>query len=338
MTEKAQLDRLFAFDSLRVLAVCLLLFHHSDIYGYPFAGISIQPFESYVGIFLNGSFFFVSGFFTYRSMQSRAYNPLAFYKSKFIRLFPPYWLALALFMLILGFSLRKRDVLIYALGLQAIFSPAIAKPLLTLWFVGVIIAYFVGFGIILKITRSWYPRLFFIAAFFALPYFIHLTTGIIDVRFFLYFLLFAAGVLLSDSKIITKALLSRDMLWIRFLVALLGVLGYWWALASGLETHTLLYITLADSFILSWIILFLAIFSQNNAKPLHPLWGAIAYASFFAYLYHRPIWQILINLFNVSPGLPEALWKLAPGSILTLIISNYFQKGYDWLISKFSHW
>ncbi len=325
--------RLYALDSLRVFAVLLLLFHHSDMYSHPFWGISLQPFDAYIGPFLNGCFFFIAGYFTLLSLQNRKNNLLAFYRSKTIRIFPPYWLALVMFIYVVGILLPQRDVLIYALGLQTIFSPAIAKPVLTIWFVGMIIAYYVGFAMIFRYAQTGFQRLLGIASFFILPSLVHLFTDFIDDRFFLYFFVFAAGIFVADSRQLTDYLLSRKWLWLRLLAAVVGAIVYRWALA--VDAGSILYFLCMDGFILTWIVFVLSIFSPPKQEPLHPVWNAIAYASFFVYLFHRPVWQILVDLFHVPFGtLSDSLWKLLPGSLLTLFLAYYLQKGYDWLVSK----
>ncbi len=325
--------RLLAFDSLRLLAVLLLLFHHSNLYDHPILGVSLQPLETYIGVFLNGSFFFTAGYFMLFSMQRRKNTLLSFYQSKAVRILPPYWLALLSFIYVVGITLRKRDVLIYALGLQAIFSPSVAKPVLTLWFVGVILLYYVVFALILRYARTSFQRLLGMAVFFGLPYLIHFFTDLFDDRFFLYFFVFAAGIFFADSRQLTAFLLSRKWVGLRLLAAIAGWFAFYWASTNNLRS--IFYAACADSFILTWIVLVVALFSGEEQKPLHPLWSAIAYASFFIYLFHRPVWQILVDLFDVPFGsLADALWKFLPGSLLTIFLAYYLQKGYDWLVAK----
>jgi peptidoglycan/LPS O-acetylase OafA/YrhL len=289
--------------------------------------------ETYIGAFVNGSFFFTAGYFTLLSLQHRKNTLLAFYRSKVVRIFPPYWLAFILFIFILGIMLNQGDIIVYLLGLQAIFSPVVAKPVLTLWFVGVIFTYYVVSAAILYYARTSFQRLLSIAAFFSLLYLVHLFTDFIDDRFFLYFFVFAAGIFVADTGQRTDYLLSRKWLRLRLLAALAGWFVFYWASTTGFRS--IFYIACADSFILTWIVFVLALFSGDRQKPLHPLWSAVAYASFFVYLFHRPVWQILVGLFHVPfDTFSDALWKFLPGSLLTIFLSYHLQKGYDWLISK----
>lgn len=326
-------SRLFAFDSLRILAVCLLLFHHSNLYEHPILGISLLPLETFIGAFLNGAFFFTAGYFTLLSLQHRKNALWAFYRSKAVRILPPYWLALWLFIYVMGITLRKRDILIYTFGMQTIFSPAIAKPVLTLWFVGAILFYYIGFAAILRYAPTGRQRLFWTLLFFLLPYLVHVFTDFIDNRFFLYFFVFSAGLFVADSRQLTDFLLSRKWLEWRFLAAVAGWLAFYWASTHGFRS--IFYIVCANAFILTWIAFVIALFSGRVQKPLKPLWSVVAYASFFIYLFHRPVWQVLVDLFHVPFGsLADALWKFLPGSLITVILAYYLQKGYDWLVAK----
>jgi hypothetical protein len=63
------------------------------------------------------------------------------------------------------------------------------------------------------------------------------------------------------------------------------------------------------------------------------IWSFFSTASFFAYLYHRPIWQILMDNFDVTPWGGFIYFQLIPGSIVTLVVSYFLQRGYDLLLS-----
>jgi len=325
--------RLVEFDSLRALAVLVLLFHHSGIYHIPLFSISLEPLQPYGTLFINGSFLFVAGYFALVSLKNRESNLFAFYRSKFIRIYPPYFVALLLFVYVLGFSLRKRDFVIYLLGLQTMFSPAVAKPLLTLWFIGVLGLFFFIFGILMYVFRADAQWLLGAFALFIAAYTIRISTGLIDDRFFLYFLVFSMGVVVARSDWLTGFLLSPRWLSGKFMLLLVGVSGYWLVLTSGVEPISIPYIIGADIFILWAVVFFLALFARFTGQP-NPLWGRIAKASFFTYLFHRPVWHVCQTLVAVPPGVSETLLNLLPGSLLTLVLAYYLQKGYDWLVSK----
>ncbi|MFZ5908632.1 MAG: acyltransferase family protein [Chloroflexota bacterium] len=328
-----QRQRRHEFDYLRALAVLVLLFHHSGIYQTPLFGISLEAMQPYGSSFINGTFLFLSGYFALISLQHREGDLFAFYRSKFIRIYPPYLVALLLFVYLIGYSLRKRDLFIYLIGMQTIFSPAVAKPLLTLWFIGILGLFFFIFGILIYVFRTDVQRLLGAFTLFVAAYIIRISTGLIDDRFFLYFFVFLMGVVVGRSAGLTGFLLSPRWLPGKFMMLLAGLSGYWLALTSGVEAISIPYIVAADIFILSSVVFFLALFARFTEQP-NPLWGRIAKASFFTYLFHRPVWHVCQTLVDVSPGGSEALLNLLPGSLLTLFLAYYLQKGYDRLVSK----
>jgi len=326
-------QRRHEFDHLRALTVLVLLFHHSGIYRTPLFGISLEAMQPYGSLFINGTFLFLSGYFAFISLQHREGNLFAFYRSKFIRIYPPYLVALLLFVYLIGYSLRKRDLFIYLIGLQTVFSPAVAKPLLTLWFIGVLGLFFFIFGILMYVFRTDAQRLLGALALFVTAYIIRISTGLMDDRFFLYFLVFSIGVVVARSAWLTGFLLSPRWLPGKFMMLLAGLSGYWLVLTSGVEPISTPYIIGADVFILLSVVFSLALFARFTGQP-NPLWGRIAKASFFTYLFHRPVWHICQTLVDVPPGGSETLLNLLPGSLLTLFLAYYLQKGYDRLVSK----
>ncbi|MFZ5821360.1 MAG: acyltransferase family protein [Chloroflexota bacterium] len=328
-----QNQRRHEFDYLRALAVLVLLFHHSGIYHTPLLGISLETMQPYGSLFINGVFLFLSGYFSLISLQHREGDLFAFYRSKFIRIYPPYLVALLLFVYLIGYSLRKRDLFIYLIGMQTVFSPAVAKPLLTIWFIGVLGLFFFVFGLLMYVFRTDVHRVLGAVALFVAAYIIRILTGLIDDRFFLYFFVFLMGVVVARSAWLTGFLLSPHWLPGKFAILLAGFSGYWLVLDSGVEPISIPYIVAADIFILLSIVFFLALFARSTGQP-HPLWGRIAKASYFTYLFHRPVWHVCQTLVDVPPGGSEALLNLLPGSLLTLFLAYYLQKGYDRLVSK----
>jgi peptidoglycan/LPS O-acetylase OafA/YrhL len=131
-------NKLFEFEALRAICIIFLMFVHSDVFSTYLLGVHLEPIGPYMGTFMLGSFFFMAGYLTEHSSRKKKKSFLSYIWSKFIRLFPPYWLALTLFLTVLGFSLKRFDLLMYILDLQFLFSPAFIKPLLTLWYLSVV--------------------------------------------------------------------------------------------------------------------------------------------------------------------------------------------------------
>jgi peptidoglycan/LPS O-acetylase OafA/YrhL len=325
MTDNKQ--RLQEFEALRALSIILLLILHSDVFSLQVFGIELGPISHFVGAFLLGSFFFLAGYFQEVSMQKRGQNPLSYVKSKFVRIFPPYWLALAMFVFIMGYSLKRFELSVYLSNLQFIFSPAFAKQLLTLWYISVVVGYYIIFGILEYHTKSNMALFVWSVILFGAAYVLHKTTSLLDGRFFEYYFIFLAGIYFSRFQQVRERLFDLNFIY-KIVIALLGVWLFRLALAAGYEITNGFYLLAVNFYILGWVLMWLGIFRTGAGR--WRIWSPVSTASFFAYLYHRPIWYILIPLLAGRMGLSSIMFQFIPGSIL--VVCYFLQKGYDALL------
>jgi peptidoglycan/LPS O-acetylase OafA/YrhL len=327
MTESK--GRLQEFEALRGLSIVLLLALHSEVFDPGIFGEGTGPLAGLVASFLLGSFFFLAGYFTEFSIQKNT-SLFSFIKSKVIRIFPPYWVALLLFVYGIGYSLKRFDFAIYALNLQAIFSPVFIKPLLTLWYISMLVVFYIVFCIILFSLKS--NRGVWIASilFFVVAYGLNFSIGLFDPRFFQYYFIFLIGVYFCRFSNIREKILSLNIVY-KILLAIITAIFMW--LVEGYPLTNFLYIFIADVFILSWIWLWLGIFRAKIGN--WKIWAFLSTASFFAYLYHRPLWHFLNKALNLETGMEKVFFNLTAGAILALIIGYYLQRGYDKLLSVF---
>lgn len=322
-------QRLQEFEALRALSIVLLLILHSDVFSLSVFGFELGPISHFVGAFLLGSFFFLAGYFQEVSMQKRGYEPLAYVKSKFLRIFPPYWFALALFIFVMGYSLKRFDLTVYLLNIQFIFSPTFVKQMLTLWYISVVVGYYVLFGLLAYRLRSNSGLMIWSAVIFVTTYVLHKMTGLLDGRFFEYFFIFLAGVYFARFQQIREQLFSLHFAY-KVGVAFLGVLAFRMALTSGVDITHPLYLLAVDFYILGWVWMWLTIF--RGGAGAWRIWAPISTASFFAYLFHRPIWYILVGLLAKRMGISTIMFQFIPGSIAVLVICYFLQNGYDALL------
>jgi hypothetical protein len=64
------------------------------------------------------------------------------------------------------------------------------------------------------------------------------------------------------------------------------------------------------------------------------IWRWIAYGSFFAYLFHRPVWDLMFMIFKFPASIYEGWYRLLPGTIFVFVISYFMQLGYDRLLKS----
>lgn len=328
MIEKKK--RLQEFEALRGLSILLLLALHSEVFDSKVFGFNVDPLASVVASFLLGSFFFLAGFFAEHSRQKTDGNAVSFFKSKIIRIFPPYWIALSLFVFVIGYSLKRFDALMYVLNLQWLLSPVFIKQLLTLWYISVLVGYYVIFGFLLFRVKSNLGLLVWSAILFAAAYAANRTTGLFEPRFFQYYFVFLAGVYFYRFERERNILLGMNFLY-KAAIALTVLLLFWNVASSGYDVRHGLFILSVDLFILGWVLMWLSIFRTTVGSWRG--WAFLSTASFFAYLYHRPIWFILDSAFGVEAGIGRVFFNLIPGALVALLAGYILQVGYDRLLA-----
>ncbi|MFW9895041.1 MAG: acyltransferase family protein, partial [Candidatus Thorarchaeota archaeon] len=137
-------------DMLRIISILIVVIaiHTPLNYAYNFY-LDLDQFGVFlvnnVGIFVAmGSFVFVSGFGLYLNPNNRNLDSpdkiLVFLKKRFLRIFPLYWITIILFLFFIGYLTIDPFYLIYHFfGMQIIVAPYFGPPMLTLWFIGIIV-------------------------------------------------------------------------------------------------------------------------------------------------------------------------------------------------------
>jgi hypothetical protein len=155
---------------------------------------------------------------------------------------------------------------------------------------------------------------------------------LIDERFYKYFIVFLAGILFVRLAYLSNWLSGGQVL-LKFIFALSGLFVFSQVLAFSSVSP--LYIFGTVFFIISWVILLFALATKIKSQIILKLAGLISYASFFAYLIHRPLWAWLVGVFSVDVGRDQVFFKMIPASIVVFILSYYLQSGYDRLLTVF---
>jgi peptidoglycan/LPS O-acetylase OafA/YrhL len=152
--------RVVELDILRAVAIIIIIFSHlsyflptvklSNFTLDPVASASITSF----GIAL---FLFISGFVLYLNHPSLSQrNRLTdFFKKRVLRIFPLYWLSLALWF-VMGQQFASRlDALVIILGLQGFLSPRFSSDFTTgWWFIGVIVVLYAIYPLITALASD----------------------------------------------------------------------------------------------------------------------------------------------------------------------------------------
>ncbi|MBY8983423.1 MAG: acyltransferase [Candidatus Lokiarchaeota archaeon] len=378
MTDK----KLPELDILRIISILIvvILIHIPNDYAYSF----YIDLDQYTGFYLHtlgihvamGSFAFISGFGLYLNKKNRNINTFeklgAFLKKRFFRIFPLYWVALILFIIFLGYSnMDFMYLLAHVMGLQIMVAPIFGPPILTLWFIGIIVIYYLIFiflsflGSIKRIIPASIAILFLFA-------FLNMFFGLVEYRFFYYYLIFIAGIIAANIYTspqynrIKERIINRQKvipLIIALGVAVLSLILYQFLTQYCFSTFNSEYgtthlrlildqnpgfiesaiaILSVDMIIMTYIVFIISSchFLIVAFRLLLPKWNIglifsiIAYSTYCVYLFHR-IFLILYTeiLMDIFD---LAIYERLEFNIVLLFVPFIFL--FSYLIQKFSDW
>ncbi len=320
----------------------MILIHIPHDYAYniyieidAFTGFLINTLGIHVAM---GSYVFLSGFGLYLQKSNRNINTyeklIIFLKKRFLRIFPLYWLALFLFIIMFDYvDYNILYLLAHFLGMQIIFAPLFDFPIFTLWFIGIIVIYYFIFiilsslGSIRKIILGSIAILFFFLS-------LNFIFGIVEYRFFTYYLIFIVGIVAADIygspqfDLIKEPLTNKHSLIptisIIFCVVLSGLL-YITLTQFSYTTFTSIYRTtqlriifdqqrdfielaiafiLVNLIILTFITFILSLFYLLikvtclifNEKRVRNILSLLAYSTYSVYLFHRPFFAAFTHI------------------------------------------
>jgi hypothetical protein len=161
---------------------------------------------------------------------------------------------------------------------------------------------------------------------------LNLNYALFDPRFFEFYFVFIVGLFFSRDSIGERVMYSS--LWFQIPLLLMSAVFYWFYCLKDYQIVTFSYLTISLLFGLSSIVLALRIF---KLKFFHwKIWLPISYASFFAYLFHRQIWEAMFLAIPFPWSIHAGWYRFIPGSIFVLVICYYMQSGYDGLLRTVS--
>jgi len=258
-------NKIIAFDFLRALAIAMIIpAHLSNFLSSTYIKLALYAVDPYVANMGLGLFIFMSGYLLYynnHSMNSFQ-SVLSFYKKRLLRIFPLYWAAIAAFTLVFyifapklnsGFLFPNAEhvfsfhnLIMHILGLQIFLAPAYASPMLTLYFVGLIIVFYTIYPLIIMLSKNSKQLLFYSSLVFLGFLLISRTFNIIDPRFFMFFPAFIFGILTCKESLFEKSMTT--ILKIPFVQLLLAVLPAIFVLVIVLGSRTTLLLDPKVSF------------------------------------------------------------------------------------------
>lgn len=200
-----------------------------------------------------------------------------------------------------------KNLIIHILGLQIFLSPAYATPILTLYFIGLLVIFSLLYPLLIIFSRN--IKEFFLISF--VPFIIFLSLrfflNIIDDYFFQYYFVFIFGILFcymisTNNKKRLKLLIVIPVILVFSLVVYIRNL-----VAYNFGIDSIISYAIFDLVIISFCLIQFEIskkFIDDFSPQTQKLIFNIAFCSYAIYLFHRPI----LTFFYGSAlllGLPE---------------------------------
>ncbi|MHA2407954.1 MAG: acyltransferase family protein [Candidatus Ranarchaeia archaeon] len=322
-----QTDRMVELDILRVIALFIVVVVvHIREYTWDFylllsplqiPGLSdyLRYLAIYVGV---GLFVFLSGYIQYLSwpITTSRNDVLHFFKRRLLRIMPLYWLAVAMFVYQ---NIDVTRAILHFFGVQIILAPKYVVPIFTIWFIGLLLIFYLLYPLLSYYAQDF--KKFLITSAFILVLFaiIRSSLGIIEIRFFLYYFIFIAGivackyfresmvdpsrvmVLFSGVGLATLILIYFTVFKGQYILELEG--AYLDSGTSSYLNHGIFYIIsgifVVNGIILTFIVVLFKFVSQLRNK-LSTRWSKylflFSYSSYSVFLFHRPFFTIVSRI------------------------------------------
>ncbi|MEM9946348.1 MAG: acyltransferase [Cyanobacteria bacterium P01_D01_bin.36] len=349
---KAQADKLVVNSIVlltTVFILTVLLLHHGSYthdYIWQLRQIEVNKYLQQMAV---GGFLFLSG---YKLMASKATTRIeAFWRNRLMRIYPPYLLALVAYSFTDYVYRQERlpsfgNFLLHAGLLQSVLPNLLGESYRTLWFVSLLFCCY-GFFLLMRrlVSRVW----LYLAVNMLVVAGINGIRGVFSSwgvtvfieSFEVFVLFFSCGMLAFAHRQKVSALICRNVRLYQAItmVTAVGLAAVkLFAIASGIsKTPAFYYFDLVSIFLttIPLYLLFLSGVVEVRLKKglLTQLIQKISVASFFVYLFHRPIWSVLASVWTGS-GFVHSLYIFVVGLPIIFAVSYWGQTAYTGMVNR----
>lgn len=341
------------FDGVRALAIIIILFHHLPAHSFDFYQFSILGKDINLDWLNDLNRYFALSLFTFMSGYLLEYrNPTfgskkdiwRFLIKRYVRIYPLYMLSLLIYFTIFSelIDLNLCTVITHILGVQIIFAKDDCSPVLTLWYIGLILSYYFIFILMKLIVRDLKSLLLYILALTGIFVYLKIFWGVGDKRFLLYLPVFMTGIWSCKKQVLEKLTWPRIIF---FLVIFIISSSYYInhiypSIYLSAVKPSLFSVISAKAFILvnlimlsfPFLIISLIRYVKNNATS--KIISIISLASYASYLFHRPLWWLMANVYRPHNKFAILVYMLGFGIPLAIIVGYYMQSIYDTYVAK----
>lgn len=267
-------------DIMRLICTIYIIgfWHLDDYMSTEIQKLTANNFTYQTTYCVLAAFTVLSGFLAANNSITNSSDIFFYYKKKILRLYPLFVVACILFVLCGYISLDH--LLINIIGLGEIIPPFPS----TLWFMCMLFIFHFFAPFLIKINKLKYQVFFFGIA--EIAFWLFHTISDIDIRLLYYWPFFYLGLVCNQKNWYLR--LKRNI----FLVVVSAVVYFLLGFNLGKEFVLLTY-SCAFAFIYSLSSILVFLFSQVE---MNKLIQSMSYASMCAYLFHRPIYWILMKV------------------------------------------
>jgi peptidoglycan/LPS O-acetylase OafA/YrhL len=308
MRKLTSIDYLRAFSMLYIVGYWHLFDYSSVSLGHT------HPVPIYVTHTILALFVLVSGFLL-GGKSTQSMTPMQFYRKRLLRIYPLYVLAVLAFY---AYGMNDGWTSIKALlGISMLLEPA---PL-TLWFVTMLVLFYMMAPLLLNFVKNIPAFIAVAGAVMVATMAVQFTLATVDPRFLLYFPAFALGIFCANHGISNRIVNGFSAL----LVFAVGILCAF--IEFGIETlNYLKEVLLVVSG--AYLVLLTSIKNEEKFKPVAVI-GFLSYSSFAIYLFHRPIFSTIIEIYYPTHPVAQVAYLMTIGMVIVAVLSWSLQKLYD---------
>lgn len=314
-------DRNASLDWLRVISIIYVtgfwhLLNYSDAWPQYHA-----PFFWRVTVLALGLFTLISGYLMGRGTVPSDRKALAdFYVRRLTRIYPPYLFALLLYVVL---RLTGRITILKGALLLGMLVP---PPPPTLWFVGMILLCYIATPWLMRLAASPMRTVSAVAVVVITLWIIHAVTGLIDPRLPLYIPAYAAGVVFARYEPLR---VSKT----RY-AGLIGATAIAAIVSLPAKYPPDMSFWMAPYALLASITVFLLC---NHRLPENRIIARLSYGSFFLYLLHRPIYEVVTKFTGTEHGKTNLGWLLLMAFPFAIVAGYGGQFLYDKVVMRVTH-
>jgi len=265
-----------------------------------------------------GTFVFISGYFLGKKNIDRT-NLVSFYKKRFVRIYPPYLIAIFIFSIL---GLYDNTTSIKAIfGMSMFIRPAPGN----LWFITMLLFFYIICPICLYFLKKSviHYLLFFITIISILSLYEYLSNEIfnyyyLDIRIITYLVPFMLGIFTANNNYTPK----------KNILIITSILFFIFSCSVKTKNMNLL---LATPLISTSSLLLFTIFNKLTIKQKYTQKTILflSTSSYFMYLYHRPLYMVCKNIFFPKTQLMQLFYLVTVCIFIIIPLSYLMQMTYN---------